>query len=89
MKQLKKLWSWLNSFFKKTVVKKEVSKAKTPPLKKVAPLRDQHAIKTLIKDYNLIIKGESKKGNRKQFRIIEKITYLIQEGFLLKSDLEN
>ena len=89
MKQLKKLWSWLNSFFKKTVVKKEVSKAKNPPLKKVEPLRDQPAIKNLINDYNLIKKGESKKGKRKQLRVLTKITYLVKEGFLLKSDLEN
>ena len=88
MKILKAIYVWLNLFFRL----KKVSEAKNPPLKKVepeTPVRDQEAIKNLIKDYNLIKKGESKKGKRKQLRVITKITYLVKEGFLLKSDLEN
>lgn len=56
----------------------------TPELR---PFNKQEGILNLIKDYNLIKKGESKKGKRKQIRIINKIEQMITKGYLTEKDL--
>lgn len=62
----------------------DISKPYNPPLK---PFKEQDGIVTLIKDYNLIQKKLSKKGKRKQLRIVTKINELLKNGYLTKDDL--
>ena len=55
--------------------------------RKKSEFKEQEGIKKLIKDYQLIKAGKSKKGQLKQNRIIGKINWLIEQGILKTEDL--
>lgn len=51
------------------------------------PFKKEEGIQKLIKDYQLIKSGKSRKGNLKQNRIIEKVEGYLKNGLLKKEDL--
>lgn len=59
-----------------------------PPPKPLKPFKEQIGIVNLIKEYNLIKNGQSKKGKRKQSRTILKVDEMIEKGYLTKEDLK-
>jgi hypothetical protein len=65
-----------------------IPKITLPPPTPLKSFKEQDGIINLIKEYNLIKKGESKKGKMKQARIITKIEEMIEKGYLTKDDLK-
>jgi len=56
-------------------------------IKPKKPFNKRENVLKIIKDYNLIKEGKSKKGKLKQARIIAKIDKWIEDGLLKYSDL--
>tara|TARA_R110000803_G_scaffold10007_3_gene31082 strand:+ start:2383 stop:2685 length:303 start_codon:yes stop_codon:yes gene_type:complete len=48
----------------------------------------QEGVLNMIKDYNLIQKGESKKGSKKKFRIKKQVEQWLEKGWLNNDDLK-
>lgn len=59
-----------------------------PPTQNLTPFKKQDRIVKLIKDFNLIQNGQSKKGKRKQAQTITKINEMIKKGYLTKDDIK-
>ena len=59
-----------------------------PPQKPFKSFKEQDGIVNLIKELDLIQKGQSKKGKRKQERTIAKINEMIKNGYLTKDDFK-
>ena len=57
-----------------------------PPPTPLKPFKKQDGIVNLIREYNLIQKGQCKKGKRKQARTIYKINEMLEKGYLTKED---
>lgn len=67
----------------------KVSKKNTieKPIKKPTPFNKQEGVLKMIKEYNLIAKGESKKGIIKQNRVKTKVDKWLIDGWLSEKDL--
>ena len=57
--------------------------------REVIPFNQREGVINIIKDYNLIKEGKSKKGITKQSRIKNKVSEWLESGMLLKIDIEN
>lgn len=57
------------------------------PIKEPTPFKEQEGVKKLIEEYILIKKGESKKGQLKQNRVIQKVKEYLGKGMLTNEDL--
>ena len=60
---------------------------KLPQRKNPLDFNKQEGVLSMINDYKLIIKNESKKGSRKQLRIKTKINKWLEDGFINEKDL--
>jgi hypothetical protein len=58
-------------------------------INKPQPFHKHEGVLRMIEDYNLIKKGESKKGSIKQFRIKKQIEEWLEKGMLKNEDLKN
>lgn len=64
-------------------------KPKPRPVKEPAPFKKQDGVLRMIKDYNLIKEGKSKKGIIKQNRIKEKVENWMKDGRLKHEDIND
>ncbi len=62
-------------------------KPKLPEPKKHTPFNKEEGVLKMIKDYNLIKQGKSKKGINKQARIKRRVVEWLKSGMLNESDL--
>ena len=59
-----------------------------PKPKKPVVFKDSEGVEKMIKDYNLIMEGKSKKGTAKQERIKGKIHRWLDQGAIKEDDLK-
>ena len=74
------------------ITEKEITgnrlKINSANLKTALEFNKQEGVLNMIKDYNLIQKGESKKGSKKKFRIKKQVEQWLEKGWLTNDDLK-